>query len=50
MFSRHKEMKDKLSKQIKLLEDKKAQLEKQKLLPQDPPAPAPQKSRKGFLR
>lgn len=50
LFSRHKEMKDKLSKQIKLLEDKKAQLEKQKLLPQDPPAPAPQKSRKGFLR
>lgn len=50
LFSRHKEMKDKLSKQIKLLEDKKAQLEKQKLLPQDPPAPAPQKTRKGFLR
>ncbi|XYA02045.1 Cell division control protein 3 [Meyerozyma guilliermondii] len=50
LFSRHKEMKDKLSKQIKLLEDKKAQLEKQKSLPQDPPAPAPQKSRKGFLR
>lgn len=52
LFSRHKEMKDKLSKQIKLLEDKKIQLEKQKTLPQDPPAtqPAPQKTRKGFLR
>ena len=51
LFARHKEMKDKLTKQIKLLEEKKAQLEKQKLLPQDPPAqPAPQKSRKGFLR
>ncbi|ABN67793.1 cell division control protein 3 [Scheffersomyces stipitis CBS 6054] len=50
LFSRHKEMKDKLTKQIKLLEDKKVQLEKQKTLPQDPPAPAPQKSRKGFLR
>lgn len=51
LFARHKEMKDKLTKQIKLLEEKKAQLEKQKLLSQDPPAqPAPQKSRKGFLR
>lgn len=50
LFSRHKEMKDKLIKQIKLLEDKKIQLEKQKSLPQDPPAPAPQKTRKGFLR
>ncbi|CAK7895246.1 cell division control protein 3 [[Candida] anglica] len=50
LFSRHKEMKDKLSKQIKLLEDKKAQLEKQKSLPQEPPAPIPQKTRKGFLR
>ncbi|EGV63963.1 Cell division control protein 3 [Yamadazyma tenuis] len=52
LFARHKEMKDKLAKQIKLLEDKKAQLEKQKTLPQDPPAsqPAPQKTRKGFLR
>lgn len=51
LFSRHKEMKDKLTKQIKLLEDKKIQLEKQKSLPQEPPAPAPaQKSRKGFLR
>ncbi|KAK6198886.1 Cdc3 septin [Scheffersomyces amazonensis] len=51
LFSRHKEMKDKLSKQIKLLEEKKVQLEKQKTLPQEPPAaPAPQKSRKGFLR
>lgn len=50
LFARHKEMKDKLTKQIKLLEDKKAQLEKQKTLPQDPTPLAPQKSRKGFLR
>lgn len=52
LFSRHKEMKDKLLKQIKLLEDKKTQLEKQKSLPQDPPQTqaVPQKSRKGFLR
>ncbi|KAK6463219.1 Septin-domain-containing protein [Scheffersomyces coipomensis] len=51
LFSRHKEMKDKLGKQIKLLEEKKVQLEKQKTLPQEPPvAPAAQKSRKGFLR
>ena len=27
LFARHKEMKDKLTKQIKLLEEKKAQLE-----------------------
>ncbi|KAJ8143575.1 hypothetical protein OXX80_000472 [Metschnikowia pulcherrima] len=51
LFARHKEMKEKLAKQIKLLEDKKAQLEKQKSLPVEPtPAPAAQKSRKGFLR
>lgn len=52
LFSRHKEMKDKLTKQIKLLEDKKTQLEKQKTLPLEPavPAQAPLKSRKGFLR
>lgn len=51
LFARHKEMKEKLTKQIKLLEDKKAQLEKQKKLPLDPPAAsAPQKARKGFLR
>lgn len=51
LFSRHKEMKDKLTKQIKLLEEKKTQLEKQKSLPVEPAAtPAPQKSRKGFLR
>lgn len=51
LFSRHKEMKEKLTKQIKLLEDKKAQLEKQKSLPTEPtPVPAAQKSRKGFLR
>lgn len=51
LFARHKEMKEKLTKQIKLLEEKKAQLEKQKKLPLDPPAAsAPQKARKGFLR
>jgi septin 7 len=50
LFARHKEMKDKLTKQIKLLEDKKAQLEKQKTLPQEPPASVPTKQRKGFLR
>ncbi|OVF09062.1 putative septin [Clavispora lusitaniae] len=50
LFARHKEMKEKLTKQIKLLEEKKAQLEKQKSLPSDPPAAAPQKTRKGFLR
>lgn len=51
LFARHKEMKEKLAKQIKLLEDKKAQLEKQKSLPQEPPAAsAPLKARKGFLR
>lgn len=52
LFSRHKEMKDKLTKQIKLLEEKKVQLEKQKSLPTDPPTTqtAPTKARKGFLR
>lgn len=51
LFARHKEMKEKLSKQIKLLEDKKVQLEKQKSLPLEPPAVSvPQKTRKGFLR
>ncbi|SGZ50452.1 CIC11C00000004859 [Sungouiella intermedia] len=51
LFARHKEMKEKLAKQIKLLEDKKVQLEKQKSLPQEPPAASvPQKTRKGFLR
>lgn len=51
LFARHKEMKEKLTKQIKLLEDKKSQLEKQKSLPQDPPAAAaPLKTKKGFLR
>ncbi|GBL48422.1 Cell division control protein 3 [Candidozyma auris] len=51
LFARHKEMKEKLLKQIKLLEDKKAQLEKQKSLPQEPPVSStPQKTRKGFLR
>ncbi|PVH19567.1 cell division control protein 3 [Candidozyma haemuli] len=51
LFARHKEMKEKLLKQIKLLEDKKTQLEKQKSLPQEPPVSStPQKTRKGFLR
>lgn len=51
LFARHKEMKEKLLKQIKLLEDKKAQLEKQKTLPLEPPVQStPQKTRKGFLR
>lgn len=51
LFARHKEMKEKLTKQIKLLEDKKVQLEKQKSLPQEPPAASvPLKTRKGFLR
>lgn len=51
LFARHKEMKEKLTKQIKLLEDKKVQLEKQKSLPTEPPAlSTPQKTRKGFLR
>ncbi|CAI5757627.1 unnamed protein product [Candida verbasci] len=50
LFARHKEMKDKLTKQIKLLEEKKQQLEKQKLLPQEPQSQPQQKSRKGFLR
>lgn len=51
LFARHKEMKEKLAKQIKLLEDKKVQLEKQKSLPVEPPAAAaPLKARKGFLR
>lgn len=51
LFARHKEMKEKLTKQIKLLEEKKIQLEKQKSLPQDPPSTAaPLKARKGFLR
>ncbi|RLV94334.1 Cell division control protein 3 [Spathaspora sp. JA1] len=52
LFARHKEMKEKLTKQIKILEDKKVQLEKQRSLPQEPVAqqPAQQKTRKGFLR
>lgn len=51
LFARHKEMKEKLAKQIKVLEDKKVQLEKQKSLPLEPPAlSTPQKTRKGFLR
>lgn len=51
LFARHKEMKEKLTKQMKLLEDKKVQLETQKSLPQEPNAnSATQKSRKGFLR
>lgn len=51
LFSRHKEMKDKLLKQIRLLEEKKIQLEKQKSLPSEPPVVnTTQKTRKGFLR
>ncbi|EGW35005.1 cell division control protein 3 [Spathaspora passalidarum NRRL Y-27907] len=51
LFARHKEMKDKLTKQIKILEEKKVQLEKQRSLPQEPMVqPAQQKTRKGFLR
>lgn len=51
LFARHKEMKEKLTKQIELLEAKKAQLEKQKSQPDSLPAPSvPHKTRKGFLR
>lgn len=50
LFSRHKEMKDKLLKQINLLEEKKVQLEKQKLVQQDQTTVSTQKTRKGFLR
>lgn len=51
LFSRHKEVKEKLLKQVKALEEKKKQLEQARLNPtNDAPAPHPQKVRKGFLR
>ncbi|WPK23431.1 hypothetical protein PUMCH_000671 [Australozyma saopauloensis] len=50
LFNRHGEMKTKLEKQIQLLEEKKAQLEKQKSLPVQPAPATQQKARKGFLR
>ena len=50
LFSRHKEVKEKLLKQIKSLEEKKKQLENARLNAYEPaPAPAP-KAKKGFLR
>lgn len=48
LFSRHKEMKEKLSKQLKALEEKKRQLESSANAPA-PPSPA-QPKKKGFLR
>ncbi len=48
LFSRHKEMKEKLLKQVKLLEEKKAALESAARTPHEHPQ-AP-KARKGFLR
>lgn len=50
LFSRHKEVKEKLLKQLKTLEDKKKQLENARLNPTIEPTPAPTKTRKGFLR
>jgi septin 7 len=51
LFSRHKEVKEKLLKQLKSLEEKKKQLENARLNPSIEPSPAPvQKTRKGFLR
>lgn len=51
LFSRHKEVKEKLLKQIKSLEEKKKQLENARLNPHNEPSNAPaQKTRKGFLR
>ncbi|CDR39019.1 CYFA0S02e10792g1_1 [Cyberlindnera fabianii] len=52
LFSRHKEVKEKLLKQVKQLEEKKKQLENARLNPTlVEPAPAPSsKTRKGFLR
>lgn len=49
LFSKHKEMRDKLLKQIKMLEEKKKELEATKALPQTSQQ-APTKARKGFLR
>lgn len=48
LFARHKEMKEKLSKQLKALEEKKRQLETS-VNTQAPPSPA-QPKKKGFLR
>lgn len=48
LFARHKEMKEKLTKQLKALEEKKHQLE-MSLSSQSHSSPAPQK-KKGFLR
>lgn len=65
LFSKHKEMRDKLLKQIKLLEEKKKDLELNQQQPQQPssipataasnvsspiPQQQPSKTRKGFLR
>ncbi|KAH3671683.1 hypothetical protein OGAPHI_000388 [Ogataea philodendri] len=49
LFAKHKEMRDKLLKQIKLLEEKKKELELAKPL-HEPTHSAPTKTRKGFLR
>ncbi|ODQ80017.1 hypothetical protein BABINDRAFT_8197 [Babjeviella inositovora NRRL Y-12698] len=50
LFARHKEMKDKLLKQVKVLEEKKSQLEKSKTTTGDGSLQPAQKTRKGFLR
>lgn len=55
LFSKHKEMREKLLKQIKLLEEKKKDLQKAPVKPTPPkgyssPQPTAQKQRKGFLR
>ncbi|CDK25832.1 unnamed protein product [Kuraishia capsulata CBS 1993] len=51
LFTRHKEMREKLLKQIKMLEEKKRDLENLRVAPaSEPTASQPSKSRKGFLR
>lgn len=50
LFSKHKEMRDKLLKQIKMLEEKKRELETNKSAPQTSQQQVPTKARKGFLR
>lgn len=52
LFSRHKEVKEKLLKQVRQLEEKKRQLENQRLNahPVDTAPQPTQKTRKGFLR
>ncbi|KAG7797266.1 hypothetical protein KL929_002972 [Ogataea haglerorum] len=53
LFAKHKEMRDKLLKQIKLLEEKKRELEMANPIHHGPaplPSTAPTKTRKGFLR